>query len=100
MNKLTVLGRREAKDYVDLYQIVRSGRQSLDDLVRLAPQKDPGLTLLVLAADFDSVVDLTGVADFQRRHMVVDLDWEDLIRFYQREAERLRELVPPRKQAE
>lgn len=97
VNKLTALGRREPKDYVDLYQIIRSGRQQLGDLIQLGLQKDPGITLLVLADDFDSVAELSGVADFQRSYMVVALDWKELVRFYQREAERLRELVPPRK---
>ncbi|MDP3766745.1 MAG: nucleotidyl transferase AbiEii/AbiGii toxin family protein, partial [Dehalococcoidia bacterium] len=96
VNKLTALGRREPKDYVDLYEIIRSGRQTLDDLIQLATQKDPGITLLVLADDFDSVVELSGVADLQRRYMVAALDWHELVRFYQREAGRLRELVPPR----
>ncbi len=96
VNKLTALGRREPKDYVDLYEIVRSGRHRLDDLVRLAVEKDPGDTPLVLAADFDSARDLSRVAEFLRRYMIAALDWDDLVRFYRAEAERLRGLVPPR----
>lgn len=96
VNKLTALGRSEPKDYVDLYEIVHSGRHVLDDLVRLAMEKDPGVTPLVLATDFDDARDLSGVADFLRRYMIVALDWDDLVRFFRREAERLRELVPPR----
>jgi hypothetical protein len=97
VNKLTALGRREPKDYVDVYEVVRSGRQPLDDLVRLAGEKDPGLTPLVLAVDFDGVVDLPDVVDFLRRYLIVTLDWDELVRFYRREAERLRGLVPPRR---
>lgn len=96
INKVTALGRLEPKDYVDLYEIVRSGRQPLDNLVRAAEEKDPGITVLVVAADFDRAAELSGVADFLRRYMVVALDWDELVGFYQREATRLRDLVPPR----
>ena len=72
------------------------GRHPLDDLVPLGMEKDPGLTPLVLAADFDSARDLSRIADFLRRYMIAALEWDDLVRFYQREAERLRGLVPPR----
>src|SRR5712691_12836054 len=53
VNKLTVLGRQGPKDYVDVFEIVRTGGLSIDDLASLAPHKDPGITLLVLADDFD-----------------------------------------------
>lgn len=96
VNKLTALGRREPKDYVDLYEIVRSGRYGLGDLVRLVPEKDPGVTPLVLATGFDDARDLSGVAAFLRRYMVIELNWDELVQFYRREAERLRGLVPPR----
>ncbi|MBI2160726.1 MAG: nucleotidyl transferase AbiEii/AbiGii toxin family protein [Candidatus Rokubacteria bacterium] len=96
VNKLTALGRREPKDYVDLYEIVRSGRYGLGDLVRLVPEKDPGVTPLVLATCFDDARDLSGVAAFLRRYMVIELNWDELVQFYRREAERLRGLVPPR----
>lgn len=96
VNKLTALGRREPKDYVDLYEIVRTGRHALDDLIRLVPEKDPGVTLLVLATYFDDARDLAGVAGFLRRYMIAELDWDDLVGFYRREAERLRGLLPPR----
>ncbi|OGL17199.1 MAG: hypothetical protein A3K12_00970 [Candidatus Rokubacteria bacterium RIFCSPLOWO2_12_FULL_71_19] len=97
VNKLTALGRREPKDYVDLYEIVRSGPYALDDLVRLVPEKDPGLTPLVLATYFDDARDLSGVAALLSRYMIAALDWDDLVRFYEREAVRLRGLVPPRR---
>jgi len=97
VNKLTVLGRQEPKDYVDVFEIVRTGGLSIDDLASLAPHKDPGITLLVLADDFDRVVELSNIADFLSGYMVTAIDWGALVRFYQREAERLRELVPPRK---
>jgi len=36
-------------------------------------------------------------ADFLSGYMVTAIDWGALVRFYQREAERLRHLVPPQK---
>jgi hypothetical protein len=97
VNKLTALGRREPKDYVDLYEIVRSGRFGLGDLVRLVPEKkDPGVTPLVLATYFDDARDLSGVAAFLRGYMLGEWNWDELVQAYAREAERLRGLVPPR----
>lgn len=41
---LTVFGRLEIKDYIDLYSIVTQTNQTFDELFSLAKQKDLGLT--------------------------------------------------------
>ena len=77
----------------------RSRARSPEGRTQKAPRwrpPRPGLTPLVLAADFDDARDLSEVADFLRRYMIVALDWGEVVRFYRQEAERLRGLVPPR----
>jgi hypothetical protein len=49
VNKVTALSRQEPKDYVDLYFLVTDGRVDRDGILRLAGQKDPGFSELLLA---------------------------------------------------
>jgi nucleotidyltransferase AbiEii toxin of type IV toxin-antitoxin system len=95
VNKVTALGRLEPRDYVDLYLLVERGLASMDDLLRLAPDKDPGLQPLVIADTFDQVESLTGVARYLERYMIAPLDWRRVLTFYADWAERIRDLNPP-----
>lgn len=96
VNKVTALGRREPRDYADLYEIVRTGRHRLEDLMALAAEKDLGMTPLMLAVDFEDVVSLRRVAEFLQRYLLIPLEWDEVVRFYQQWAWRLRESLPPR----
>lgn len=98
VNKVTALSRIEPKDYVDLYEIVRSGRYRLEEIIPLVGEKDPGLHVLTLAADFKRARGLPNLLDFQRKYMVVTIDWDEMIRFYDEWAGRLFSLFPPRRQ--
>jgi hypothetical protein len=95
VNKVTALGRLEPRDYVDLYMLVERGLASMDDLLRLAPDKDPGLQPLVIADTFDQVESLTGVARYLERYMIAPLEWRRVLTFYADWAERIRDLNPP-----
>lgn len=95
VNKVTALGRLEPRDYVDLYMIVERGLASMDDLLRLASDKDPGLQPLVIADTFDQVESLTGVAQYLRRYMIAPLEWRRVLTFFADGAARIRELNPP-----
>jgi hypothetical protein len=97
VNKVACLGRREPKDYVDLFLIVRSGQHQLEDLLPLAKQKDPGLDDLSIAADFDGVVDLPNLAEFQRSYMLVRVDLVELKDFFREWAARLFSVIGPRR---
>lgn len=49
-NKVCALfGRAEVRDYIDVDGIVRSGRYSVDELLRLAAEHDPGFVPAVFA---------------------------------------------------
>lgn len=95
VNKVTALGRLEPRDYVDLYMIVERGLALMDDLLRLASDKDPGLQPLVIADTFDQVESLTGVAQYVERYMIAPLEWRRVLTFYADWAARIRELNPP-----
>ena len=98
VNKVTALGREEPKDYVDLYQIIQSGRYRLEELIPLAIEKNPGVDALTLAADFRRVTRLPDPSGFQGKYMRVPLDWNAIMRFYQEWAGKLFALFPPRRQ--
>lgn len=98
VNKLTALSRLEPKDYVDLYLIIGTGRCRLEDLIPLAKQKDPGLDEWTMATSFKQVEQLPNLLEFQQGYMLIHIDPEDLIRFYENEAARLFALFPPRRQ--
>jgi predicted nucleotidyltransferase component of viral defense system len=98
VNKVTALSRSEPKDYVDLYEIVRSGRCRPEDLIPHAIEKDPGLDHVAIAADFRAVARLPNLMEFQRRYMVSLVDWDEVMRFYQGWADVLFAAFPPRRQ--
>jgi hypothetical protein len=89
VNKLTALSRHEPKDYVDLYLIVSQGHHRMEDLLPRARDKDPGLTLLVLAATFDRVEELPDLRTFQEDYMLVAVEEAELVAFYRGWARRL-----------
>jgi hypothetical protein len=95
---LTIHTRFEPKDYVDLYLIVRSGTYRLEDLIPLAKQKMVGLDEWAIAAKFQQVEALPNLSEFQKGYMLAEIDWDELIRFYQEWAARLFSLFPPRRQ--
>jgi hypothetical protein len=95
VNKLTIHTRREPKDYVDLYTIVRSGRTRLEDLIPMAKEKMVGLDELTIGAHFSQVDALPNLEEFQRAYMVVPTDLADLRRWFREWARRLFEAIPP-----
>lgn len=75
---LTIFGRLEPKDYIDLYAIVNSTEWKFDQLFELAKQKDLGLSEFMFAnivAEVDNIqawpplrqdVDISKLSDFYR----------------------------------
>lgn len=49
---LALFGRAEERDFIDVYCIVKDGRISLDRMIELAKNKDPGLDEYYLAVAF------------------------------------------------
>jgi predicted nucleotidyltransferase component of viral defense system len=50
---LALYGRAEERDFIDIYCIVRSGKISLERMIELAKEKDPGLDEYYLAIAFE-----------------------------------------------
>jgi hypothetical protein len=84
-NKVTaILGRGDAKDFIDLYFIVQQQGYDLDRLLQMAKQKDLGLTEFYLAGmlrQIHTVKDLPV--------MLQPVDLETLVSFYEALADRL-----------
>jgi hypothetical protein len=96
VNKTAIHTRFEAKDYIDLYLIVRSGAYPLEELIPLAKEKIIGLDDLTIAARFDRIEEIVDLARFMRSYMLVDLDEADMVAFYKDWARRLYLATPPR----
>lgn len=95
VNKIACLGRREPKDYVDLYLILQSGRYTLQDLIPRAKEKELGLDELTIGADFNEVDTLPDLIGFQQDYMIVTVDPAEMRRFYREWAGRLFDVLPP-----
>lgn len=82
VNKLAILTRFEPRDYVDLYLIIRSGAFRPEDLIPHAKAKVVGLDEWALIGKFQRIRQLENVAEFQRRYLLVEVAWEEVVRFY------------------
>ena len=96
VNKVTIVTRDDAKDYVDLYLILQGGPYRLVDLIPLAKQKLAGLDEWAIADKFRRVRRVTNAAEYLRANMVTPLDWRALVHYYEDRAEELIALFPPR----
>jgi predicted nucleotidyltransferase component of viral defense system len=76
-NKITaIFGRTESKDFVDLYFLLHAGLE-FDELLKLAKEKDKGLTEFFLAGMMRQVVTLRDLP-----MMLKPIDLETMRRFY------------------
>ena len=95
VNKVAIITRDEAKDYVDLYLILQESPYRLTDLIPLAKQKLLGLDEWAIADKFRRVRRVMNVAEFLKAYMVKTVDWPALVRYYEDRAEELTALFPP-----
>ncbi|MEK7550788.1 MAG: nucleotidyl transferase AbiEii/AbiGii toxin family protein [Patescibacteria group bacterium] len=87
---LTIFGRRDAKDFIDLYFILQKTKLRFDYLYNLAIQKDLGLSEFYLA---NSMRQIENISIYPK--MLVKLDKNKLIKFYSNLAEKLIKRVKP-----
>lgn len=91
VNKVTaVFGRTAAKDFVDLYFLLRRGF-NLDELMRLAKEKDLGFSEFYFAGSLDQI---GHVQDLPR--MIEPVTLEELRAFFQPLAEQIMLKLKPR----
>lgn len=95
VNKVAIISRDEAKDYVDLYVILQETPYRLTDLIPLAKQKLLGLDEWAIADKFRRVRRVMNVAEFLKSYMVKPVDWRALVQYYEDRAEELVALFPP-----
>lgn len=84
---LAYYGRAEPRDAVDLYFILQ--QDSLDDLVALAAQKDPGFDLYWFAVALNRAEEFPDQVERWPVKMLVDLDPVELKRFFREMAVRI-----------
>lgn len=84
-NKVTaILGRADAKDFVDLYFLIHELGYDPDELIELAKEKDPGLTAFYLAGMMRHIHRIQDLPV-----MLKPVDLETLRPFYSKLADRL-----------
>lgn len=74
---LAVFGRTDAKDFIDLYWILRRTPLAFDHLFELAQQKDLGLSSLYLAYALHNVVKIKHFP-----HMLEPLPWDEIQSYF------------------
>ena len=87
---LTIFGRKDAKDFIDLFFILQKTKLKFDYLYNLATQKDLGLSEFYLANSMRQIEDISIYPK-----MLVELDKTRLVKFYTNLAEKLIKKVKP-----
>lgn len=87
---LTIFGRRDAKDFIDLYFILQKTKLKFDHLYNLAIQKDLGLSEFYLANSMRQIEDISIYPK-----MLVKLDKNKLVKFYNNLAKKLMLKIKP-----
>jgi len=95
VNKVAIVDREEAKDYVDLFIILTETSYRLSDLIPLAKEKLLGLDEWAIADKFRRVRRVINVGQYLTDYMVKQVDWRALVNFYEDRAEELIALFPP-----
>ena len=92
VSKVTaILGREAARDYIDLYFLLRSGLD-FDELLEMARQRDLGLSEFYLAYALKAV---ERVSPVDAPKMIAPLDLDEVKRFFVALAESLMRKVNP-----
>ena len=95
VNKVAIITRDDAKDYVDLYIILTETPYRLTDLIPLAKEKLLGLDEWAIADKFRRVRRVINVGQYLTDYMIRPVDWRALVNFYEDRAEELIALFPP-----
>ena len=91
-----LFGRAEARDFVDVYCLVRQGCFTMEQLIEMARRNDPGLDEYYLAVAFEHAEDLPAHASELRLTLFQDIDMADLKAYFQDEAASiLQRRLPP-----
>lgn len=91
-NKITaVLGRTDAKDFIDLYWILHTTNFTFDQLFEMAQKKDAGLTEFYFSYALAHVRNLTIFPT-----MTAPLEWEKIVEYFIKLSEQILTRVKPK----
>lgn len=75
---LALFGRAAERDFVDIYFLVKEGYCDLDELIKKASEKDPGMDKYYLAIAFEQVRTLPDNPEDLKLKLLKSLDMKDL----------------------
>lgn len=79
---LALFGRAAERDFVDIYFLVKEGYCNLDELIKKASEKDPGMDKYYLAIAFEQVRELPDKAEDLKLKLLKPLDMKGLKRLF------------------
>lgn len=86
---LALFGRAAERDFVDIYLLVKEGYCDLDELIKKASEKDPGMDKYYLAIAFEQVRILPDKPEDLKLKLLKTIDMNDLKRLFVEKAVRL-----------
>lgn len=92
---LALYGRAEERDFIDIYCIVRSGKISLERMIELAKEKDPGLDEYYLAIAFEQSEKIPDDPSRLKLNLVTPIDPKEMKNFFAAQAVQLLEKHRP-----
>lgn len=79
---LALYGRAEERDFIDIYCIARSGNISLERMIELAKEKDPGLDEYYLAIAFEQSEKIPDDPSKLKVNLLTSIDPKEMKRFF------------------
>lgn len=95
VNKVTAVFRLDAKDFIDLYFLLKHRKLALDDLIPIAKQKLAGFHEFDLAGCLAQFPSLAGRVRFVDRYMIEQVELLSMEEFFRRLSRDLFERYPP-----
>jgi len=86
---LALFGRAAERDFVDVYLLVKEGYCDLDELIKKASEKDPGMDKYYLAIAFEQVRTLPDNPKDLKLRLLKPVDMKDLKRLFVEKAVKL-----------
>lgn len=86
---LALFGRAAERDFIDIYLLVKEGYCDLDELIKKASEKDPGMDKYYLAIAFEQVRILPDKPEDLKLKLLKPVDMKDLKRLFVEKAVKL-----------
>lgn len=93
---LTLYGRYEVRDFIDVYFLIKDKFYTLQELIQKSQQKDEGLDLYYLAAAFHRAKDLPDESNLLPVAMLKPLNIKELKEYFVKEALAILDEIKPK----